>query len=621
MTDPILAAFVVLIICLFGLAVLTGRIRGGAAHACTVLAGAGVVLAIGAILAEDPSASLDLPLGLPGQVFRLELDASTAGLLLLLFLAGSSIAAFAAESERRQRRAGSSGPSAAVPMVLGGLALAALAADGFLLSTGVAVASLGVWASMAPGRSRTIVLGAMLGGAAGLFLAVELLSRPSAAEAPATSAPESAAFLSAAMGACALAGIAPLHRWLAPAAKEVPAPVIALLSGAVAPIALGLLARLTLELGWPIPPAWWAWILLLLGGVTVLISGWQGAVETDLAFACVCITQRLAGLASMDLGLGLLARSADLPGATAVALSAMMLTLATLSVCGPLSILAAAAIQAGAGSRRIDRLGGLLHFMPGTSVALTAGLVSMAAVPPAAGFAGLYLSVQAVLSAPRTPGLAPSLLIAATVAVLGLGSALGAAGTVRVIGVVCLGRPRTPRAAAASEPNRGARAVLLGIAALAILLGLFPGLALDLFGSPALAELTGIGMGHRAGLLYLGAASGSADYAPLPIAALLALCGGTAAWLCRRGATAPTEAIPIWQDGFPATTNWMPFGDPMTQSMGTGFVPSVPEQPRRLPGLPVRWRPRLKVGLRHTQLALLVVFAVMLAILACGGMA
>lgn len=620
MTDPILAAFVVLILCLFGVAALPDRIRGPTRHACTALAAIGALLAAAAILIGEPSTNLDLPVGLPGQVFRLDLDATSAGLLLLLFLAGGSVAAFAAETRPRQS---SSPPSfGAVPTMLGGLALAALAADGFVLAAGLSIAALAVWASMTAGRSRTVALGALLGGAAGLFLAIELLSPPTAtsATAPMESVHASAAFLCGLAGAGALAGIAPFHRWLLPAAKDAPTPVVALLSGAVSPIALGLLAALMLEPGGPIPPAWWAWIPLVLGSLTVLVSGWQGATAIELDFACACAAQRLAGLATMDLGLGLLARSADLPGATAVALSAMMLVLATLTVCAPLSILSASALQAGAGSRRIDRLGGLLHFMPGTSAALMAGLVSMAAVPPAAGFAGFYLSIQAVLSAPRTPGLAPSLLTAGTMAILALGAALGLAGTVRLIGVTCLGRPRTPRSAAATEPARAVRLALFAMAGAAILLGLFPGLALALFGAPALGQLTGI-EGTRAGVLHLGAASGSADYAPLPIAALLALCGGGAAWLWRR-ATPSAEAVPIWQDGFPATTSWMPFGDPMTQSSGAGFVPPAPELPARLrPTLHARWLPRLRIGLRRAPLALLLVFAVMLAIVACGGMA
>ena len=625
-TDPVLAALVVLILCLFGVAALGRRLRGRMGHACTVLCLAGATFAGTASILDAPVASLTLPFGLPGQATHFTLDPIGAGTLLLLFLAGALIAAFAAEAASRGTH-----PPASTPVILGGLATATLAGDATLMAAGLSIAAIGAWSGMPPGRNRSVVLGAMLGATGGLFVAGSLLAASGGDAAPdadpATRYDVALGCLCALTAAGALAGLAPLDGWLGRSSRTAtPAVTGALLCGALAPAALSLLLRLTLGDADFAPPMWWAWGMLVLGAATTLQAGWRATSGAELGDVAVAASRRVVGLAVTDLALVALGRAMDLPELAATALAGMMLWVAVLAVFGPLAILAAAVLQQGTGSRRLDRSGGLLHFMPATSLALLAALTGMAALPATLGFAAVYLTFQAVLSAPRTPDLVSSLLIAGTVAVQGLAMALGVASAVRTFGIACLGRPRTPRAAAAVEAPRPVRVVLLGAAAVGMLFGLLPGLLLRAFGAPVIDELTGLGLGGRAGLLYLGGGIGAADYAPLPLAALLGMCGGMVLWLRRRDATAGVEAVPVWQDGFPATAPWMPFGDPLTQSDGTGFVPpGVPAirlsallaMSRSGPAL-ARLR-HLRVARIHAPLALLVVFAAVLVVVGAGG--
>ena len=71
--------------------------------------------------------------------------------------------------------------------------------------------------------------------------------------------------------------------------------------------------------------------------------------------------------------------------------------------------------------------------------------------------------------------------------------ALAATAAIRLTGLACLGRPRTPRASAAEDPARATGVALMVLAGLSLLAGLFPSGVLAL-AAPALRGLAGTGM-------------------------------------------------------------------------------------------------------------------------------
>src|SRR5690606_12278057 len=141
----------------------------------------------------------------------------------------------------------------------------------------------------------------------------------------------------------------------------------------------------------------------------------------------------------------------------------------------------------GAGSRRLDRLGGLARAMPWTGGFALFGMAALAALPPLSGFAAHWLLFQALFASWRVADPGFQLAAAGAAALVALATALTAAALLRFYGLAFLGPPRTPRAAGAVEVRSPARmAALLGLpAAGAVLVGLFPGALLAL-GDPAL---------------------------------------------------------------------------------------------------------------------------------------
>ena len=613
MSDPILPLLVGIVAALLVLGAVAGfvarRSRQAVGFVGAGLGGLGFLLTLISLLLGHEPDSVALPFGPPGLTLHLALDPLSEFFLLLAFLAGTAVIAFAAETE-------SAAPAslAGVALCLAGVVLAVLAADGVTLAMGLFLAGGAIWASADIGQSRTLLL-AVTGWAALATLGAIALSGFTFAAMRAQPVHANAAYVLALIGPAALAGLAPFHAWLIPAHRAAPARAAALLSGAMQPLAVYLLLRLTLDLSGPAPPLWWSVPLLAAGSANVLIGGWQAATEAEVDCCLVGLNLRQMGLAAIGMGLALLGRATDLPDLTTLALAAVSLLALSQAICGTLGQLAAGAIRVGAGSRRLTLLGGLIHPMPVAGACLAAAMHGLSALPAGVGFAGLWLLFQALVTAPRSGGLASSVGLAAIALALGLSAALAGAALVRVIGVALLGRPRGPRSAGAVDIVKPGRPGALGLVAAAALTGIFPGPVLWL-AEAAIRQLSGAGLGDRAGLLGLAPSLAAPGYQVLPLVVLgAAICGGVIWMVRKKGGPEPRQSA-AWNDGFAVPPAWLPFGDPLTQTAGAGLVPDLPRL-RSYARTLKRWRKLPFTGLPM----LLMAMALLLAALAWAGAA
>jgi formate hydrogenlyase subunit 3/multisubunit Na+/H+ antiporter MnhD subunit len=578
----LLTASIAALIALGGVACAWPRQRPGLLRAAAAVAALAAVLSLAATWLDDTPALLALPIGPPDAALRLLLDAPAGFFATLLFAAGAAILQVAATRQPADAspapapqalatpapptRASAppalaappaAAPQAAQPLALAALALAVLAADGAGRGIGLALAAAALFMLQPAGRAAAVQQAVTLLAAAALIAAA--------------AAPRSAWLWAALLGPGALLGLVPLHAWFAPAQRTAAA---AWLSGAVMPVAVAALLRLLFAPAGPAAPGWWSLPFILLGAASVLAGGLAATTAASLDDALAGGTIRQTGLIAIGLGLALAAHAADLPGVTGLALAAVLLLTALQALGGTLQSLAGGILQAAGGTRQLDRLGGLIHRMPVTTACLLAGLFAAAAVPTAAGFAALWLLLQAILALPRAGGPAFQLLLCLLAGVLGLAAALAAASLLRLVGMACLGRPRTPRAAVADEPSRAVRRPLMALAGAALALGVLVGPFLHWLADPVLRRLSGAGLGARASWLGIATGAESPGYAALPLASLLVLAVGIVLWL-RRRAPRPSPVLqgPAWEDGFAAAPNWLPFGNPATQTAGSGFIP------------------------------------------------
>lgn len=535
---------------------------------------------------------------------HLRLDALSAVFLLIVFGVGGVTELYRGGAQRPQRQVSAAAkpslPMLPSPLLVAATALVPLAADAptFLLGIGIALAAAfgatglaGAAAAFEAGQGRPAVRVAAVGIVGTGCLAIALGLLPSAADiaAPLGGGPlrDGAAATAAALdgapgilvlaltlvGAGSIAGLAPFHAWLPPAqAAAVPDASATLSVGAVLPtIGAYALMRILFDLCGPATPAWWGMPLLVLGAASALLGPLRANLESELGRILACCAVGNTGLVTIGLGVALVARGADLLPLATLSLGAVILLVIGHACAASTLSLAACGIRHGAGSQRLDALGGVLRSMPLTGSGLLVAAASMGGLPPLAGFAGGWLLLQALLTAPRAGGLVLQLTFAVAAACAAASLALRAAAMVRLAGIAVLGRPRTPRAAAATEdslPWAARNGALLGMALACALVGVLPGPIL-LLADGAVDRLTGGDVPGQAGWMRIAASADAPGYSAPAALVLLLTVVATGALLVRRfGGPLRVRRVPAWDgggSGVGAPANWLPFGDPATQ--------------------------------------------------------
>jgi NADH-quinone oxidoreductase subunit N len=192
-------------------------------------------------------------------------------------------------------------------------------------------------------------------------------------------------------------GVVPFHQWVPDVYEGAPTSVTAFMSVAVKAAGFGVLLRLLLMAGRPEAESWgtllWALSLLTMVVGNLLAIG-QTSVKRMLAYSSVAHTGYiLAGVTSL--------REAGVPtgqmtdaGGAAI----YYLFVYTFMTLGAFAFL----IYAGRGEKDAEEIGdfaGLAKRQPWAALAMTVFMVSLAGIPPTAGFFGKFLLFKAMLNA------------------------------------------------------------------------------------------------------------------------------------------------------------------------------------------------------------------------------
>ena len=356
-----------------------------------------------------------------------------------------------------------------------------------------------------------------------------------------------------------------------------------------------LVIRVLLDLCGQATPEWWGIPLLLAGGSLAMVGAVQATRAASFEAVMIGLSRQHGGWMTAALGAAAVARTADLLPLVTLAASAALVHAIGYTLVASLAGLSLGTAEAAAGSQSLARLGGLAGVMPVSAIGMLVAGSSLALLPPSLGFAGGWLVLQALSAAPRAGGMALQLLLVAAVLMLAVSAGLGAVAVVRLGGTSFLGRPRTPRAAAAGDAAGPQRVAIIGFAVLCVMFGIFPGLLLWLVG-PAQRVVSGGGLDGLASWAMVQMQPDSASYGPFWLALALALALTGIAVAARTGRLRGTLRTPPWEDGFAAPPLWMPFGDPATQADAQSFaeIASAVRGWRIDPA----WLPRVRLGLR-----------------------
>lgn len=180
----------------------------------------------------------------------------------------------------------------------------------------------------------------------------------------------------------AKAAVVPVHTWLPRVYRETTPAVTVLFSGLLTKVAVYVIFRVYAVMYDGDPT--WRWLVMAVALVTLLIGA--AASLGDRTIRGVLLYSMVSHIGFMLVGVGL---------STSAGLAAGIFYLLQYVLVKAALLMCAGAVQTTYGTDRLDRLGGLVGREPMLATAFMVGAMSLAGIPPLAGFVGKLSLVQA----------------------------------------------------------------------------------------------------------------------------------------------------------------------------------------------------------------------------------
>ncbi|MGH6848112.1 MAG: proton-conducting transporter membrane subunit [Methylocella sp.] len=282
-----------------------------------------------------------------------------------------------------------------------------------------------------------------------------------------------AVFLLSFFGFAVKAGLAPVNSWLPLAHPVAPTNVSALLSAVIVNLGIYGIMRFDLDLH-PTTGSGPGLIVLVVGSLSALVGILYATVEAEMKRLLAHSTIENMGIVAAGIGAAMTFLATDHPVVAGIALIAALYHMANHSVYKALLFVGTGAVEAGTGTRDLDRLGGIVHRMPWTSAFFLVGVLSISALPPLNGFVSEWLMLQTMLRSAVLSSTAIKVVFAISGALLALTAGLAVTCFAKVFAMGFLGMPRSEGATNALEAHLGTRTPLALLAAACIVLGVLP---------------------------------------------------------------------------------------------------------------------------------------------------
>ena len=236
-------------------------------------------------------------------------------------------------------------------------------------------------------------------------------------------------------------GLIPFQVWMPRGYAAAPGPARAIMAGVAVNVGFYGLWR-TLALLGP-PPATVTAILLVLASLTAVLGIAHAAVQSSLQRVIAYSSVENAGLILAGFGVALVGAAAGSRKLMAVGLLAATLQVIAHTAAKSLLFVSSAAIEASGRTDDLDDLRGSVRLAPWGGTGLAVGSLTLAGLPPTAGFVSEWFLLEALMQQFRVPGLGDRLVLAVTGAAVALTAGFAGVTFVRLIGLVVLGRPCT----------------------------------------------------------------------------------------------------------------------------------------------------------------------------------
>lgn len=274
------------------------------------------------------------------------------------------------------------------------------------------------------------------------------------------------------LGFAIKAGLWPFHIWLPYAHPAAPAPVSALMSGIMVKIPLYAIIRLFITTDMQLDSL--GITLIILGAISSFWGILFGLVQDEVKKLLAYSTVENIGIISFVLGLSIYClHQRSLPVAH-LALSTCLFYILCHSLSKALLFISAGTTYTETHTLNLNQLGGLAKRLPITSFCFLLGAMSIASLPPLAGFGAKWFVYQSLLSFFSTCNTPLTRFLSLTmIGLLSLVGALSLATIVKAFGIGFLGKARSPFISKVKERSSELLMSQIILCLLILLLGIF----------------------------------------------------------------------------------------------------------------------------------------------------
>ena len=285
------------------------------------------------------------------------------------------------------------------------------------------------------------------------------------------------------IAALAKAGAVPVHTWIPAMAQDAPTPVMAYLPAAVDKL-LGIYLLAVLSLRMFRPDAAMQVVMMVVGGVTILAAVLMAMMQHNLKRLLSFHAVSQVGYMVLGIGTG-----------TTIGVIGGLFHMINHAIYKSNLFLMSGAVGRAAGSDELEEMGGLARFLPVTFVAGLIAAASISGVPPFNGFVSKWLIYQGTLQI-ANHGLGIALVVVAV-----FGSALTLASFVKAMYSAFLSAAPKPVDRSKPRPRESffLAAPMVVLAALCVVLGLFPAPMIERVLAPAVSDAATTGQALAAG--------------------------------------------------------------------------------------------------------------------------
>ncbi len=266
-------------------------------------------------------------------------------------------------------------------------------------------------------------------------------------------------------------GIVPFHIWLPRAHPVAPAPISALMSGAMIKLGIfGIIQFLFIDLG--TTSRFMPIVVLAAGAISALLGVLYALMEHDLKRLLAYDSIENIGIILLGVGVMGIGIDWNQPALIALGLTASLFHTLNHAIFKSQLFLAAGAVEKHTGTLDADHLGGLVRTMPGVAIGFLAGSMAITALPPFNGFVSEWLTFRGLLGLASHSGWLLAAYGLALAMSLGLTGALAGVCFVKAFGTIFLGEPR--RQVAHDTIPSSMTSPILALGLLSLLLGILP---------------------------------------------------------------------------------------------------------------------------------------------------